>query len=52
MKTFIGFLVLLALLFIVFGEIGLALAFSVILYGIGWLLLAGVRALLSLGQKA
>ena len=51
MAALIGFPVLLAVFFLVFGDIGLALAFSVILYGIGWLLVLGIRAVASVFQK-
>jgi hypothetical protein len=52
MKTAIGFAVLLAIAFLVFGDLPIALATTAILFGIGWLVVSAIRAVLSaLSQK-
>ena len=45
MAKLIGFCVLVSALSIAFGDLGLGLGCSVILFGTAWLLVAGIRAI-------
>ena len=47
MKTSIAFLVFASFLFVLFGSLPIALAVSVIIFGLSWLLLVLIRAVSS-----
>lgn len=51
MKTSIAFLVFASFLFVFFGSLPIALAMSMIIFGLGWLLLALIRAVSSKFQR-